>query len=358
MKRILYLIAAAALLSQAALAFAQDSGEPSEQSVLDAARSRYQQDQGSVANEPATADEPATAQDGAGAEVPYTPILLSFVPGVSLPFGYYDVSIAGGAIANLTRDVAGVEGAGVFNIARNVSGFQGAGVFNIAEGDITGFQGAGVFNIAGKVSGGQVAGLFNSADRVRGVQIGVVNVARHIDGIQLGLINIAGNGVDSLGLSWEPASDFTYVHWQAGTPALYTVAGLGAPSGDWFRSIDGFVASLGLGSRARFLGLNLDLDISAVQAIGALPFGSLDCCGDWSAWEGWSMIRPYPSVRLAAGLPLGRHLQLVGGFKADIDFDSLGGRVPEALKVGSSWRGALFDEGFTAWTKWFFGVKI
>jgi hypothetical protein len=396
MKRILYLLAAAALLSQAALAFAQDSGEPSEESVLEAARSKYQQDQSASDEVPG---------GGTEAEVPYTPILLSFVPAISIPFGYYDVSIAGGAVGNLTRDVTGAEGAGVFNLARNVSGFQGAGVFNIVEGDVKGFQGAGVFNIvngtvmgfqsagvfniagkartpfqgagvfniaeeiygfqaagvfniAGRVAGGQVAGLFNSAERVSGVQIGVVNVARHIDGIQLGLINIAGNGVDSVGLSWEPASDFVYAHWQAGTPALYTVAGLGAPSGDWFRNIDGFVVSLGLGSRTRFLGLNLDLDISAEQAIGALPYGSFDCDGDWSAWEGWSMIRPYPAVRLAAGLPLGRHLQLVGGFKADFDFDSWSGRVPESLKVGSSWRGSLFDEDFTAWTKWFFGFKI
>ncbi len=67
---------------------------------------------------------------------------------------------------------------------------------------------------------------------------------------------------------------------------------------------------------------------------------------------------PYPSVRLTAGLPIGRHFQIVAGVKADIDVDALGNRVPSALKTGSGWQGRLFDEGFTVWPKWFFGVKI
>ena len=256
-------------------------------------------------------------------------------------------------------ELVGLQSAGVFNIADGgIAGLQGAGVFNIARGGIAGFQAAGVFNIAGRVEGGQAAGVFNKADRVSGVQIGLVNVAGYIDGVQIGLVNKAGNGVDSIGVTYEPASDFAYVHWQAGAPAVYTVAGIGAPSGDWFRDGSGFVASLGLGSRARCFGLNVDLDISAEQAIGDLPYGSFDWSGDWASWGGWAMLRPYPSVRLMAGLPLGRHFQIVGGLKADIDLDSLGDRVPEALKRGSSWRGMLWGEGFTVWPKWFFGVKI
>lgn len=429
MKRFILIFAAAALLSQAATVFAQDSGEPSEQSVLEAARAKYLQDKGADAEAPQPAQAPeadtqSQEQPPASAEepavVPFAPILISFVPGISFPFGYYDAALAAGWISNMTRDISGAEGAGVFNIARDVRGFQGAGVFNltrkvlgfqsagvfnIVDSDFTGFQGAGVFNIvngafsgfqgagvfnlggkvrapfqgagvfniveeiygfqgagvfniAGKVVGGQAAGIFNSADSVVGVQIGLVNVAGHIDGVQLGLVNIAGNGVDSIGATYEPETGYAYAHWQAGTRALYTVAGLGAPSGDWFRDYSGFVASLGLGSRTRAFGFNVDFDVSAVQAIGALPYDTFDASGDWSDWEGWAMMKAYPSIRLMAGLPLGRHLQAVGGIKADIDVDALGGRVPEALKAGSSWRGSLFDLGFTAYYKWFFGVKI
>jgi hypothetical protein len=389
MKRILSIFALTALLCYVGIAFAQESGAPSERSTLDAARYKYLRDKGSDTESPN--------------EAPYTPILISFVPGISFPFGYYDTSIAAGAIASTTRDIEGAEGSGVFNISRDVRGFQGAGVFNIARDvlgfqsagvfnitrdvfgfqgagvfniagtvrapfqaagvfnivdEIDGFQGAGIFNIAGNVAGVQAAGLFNKADRVAGLQIGLVNVARHIDGLQLGLVNIAGNGVDSIGVSYEPLTGYAYAHWQAGSPALYTVAGVGAPSGDWLSDFSSFVASLGLGSRTHWFGLNLDLDVSAEQAIGTLPFKTFDCSRDWRAWEGWSMLKPYPSIRLTAGLPIGRHVQIIGGVKADIDVDALGNRVPSALKAGEGWRGSLFDGGFTVWPKWFLGVKI
>jgi hypothetical protein len=388
MKRFISIFAAAALLCQAAIVFAQDSGEPSTQTVLDAARAKYWQDK--ATDPPSDSTDATQPSEGDQFErVSYTPILISLVPGVSLPFGYYDASLVGGAIGNISRDVSGAEGAGVFNLSRDVKGFQGAGVFNIArdmlgfqsagmfnlvDGNMTGFQGsgvfnivggrvlspfqgAGVFNIAGRVAGGQFAGVFNKADRVAGVQVGLVNVAEHIDGVQLGLVNIAGNGVNSLGATYEPSTNFVFAHWQAGTPALYTLFGIGSPADRWFRDYSGFVASFGLGSRTRVWGLNIDLDVSAEQAVGALPFGSFDRAMDCGAWEGWSQIRPYPSVRLTAGLPLGRHLQIVGGIDADLDLDSLGQRVPQALK-GDSWRGSLFGEGFTAYYKWFFGVKI
>jgi hypothetical protein len=420
MKRFFFIVAAAALLCQAALVIAQESDEPSTRSVLDAARAKYWQDRSPGSSSSGSADSNADAADSQAQvrQVPYTPILVSLVPGLSLPAGYYDASIAGGMVGtlagdidgaagsgvfNLTRDVRGFETAGVFNQSRRVqgfqsagvfnivdsdlAGFQGAGVFNITNGTLTGFQGAGVFNIGGKVyapfqaagvfniarevygfqgagvfniadrvSGGQAAGVFNAAHHVSGVQIGLVNVADHIDGVQLGLINIAGNGVGSLGLTYQPSTDFVYAHLQEGTPALYTVAGLGAPAGDWGKDINGFVASLGLGSRTRLFGFTIDLDISAVQPLAGMPMSDKD----WAACDKTmeELFRPYPSVRLMAGLPLGGHLQIVGGLTADIDFDGLGSRVPQALKTADSWRGSLFGEGFDAYYKWFFGLKI
>ena len=354
MKRILSIAFAAALLGQA-VAFAQDSGEPSEKSVLDVARAKYQADQSAgQASEAQAATVPAES-------FPFTPILVSFVPGLSFPFGTYDVAAAGGMIGSLTHDVSGAECSGVFNISGDIRGAQGAGVFNIAK-EVRGFQGAGVFNIAGDVAGGQAAGIFNRAANVKGVQIGVVNIADNIDGVQIGLINIAGNGIRSLSLAYEPATSYAYATWQVGTPWLYTIASLGVPYGDWSPDWPGTVAGLGLGSRSRFLGLSIDTDLSAEAAIGGLPYGNIDWKrnrrGDCEAWEGWSMIRPYPALRIAASLPIGHHWQAFAGIKADVDVERLGDRVPEALKAGEGYRGRFLGEGFTVWPKWFFGLKM
>jgi len=104
---------------------------------------------------------------------PYTPVLLSFVPGVSIPFGYYRTSVSCAAIGAAFEASYGFAGAGVFNIYDEGYGFQGAGVFNISGERIGGFQGAGVFNIAGnEVDGFQGAGVFNIAGGpVRGAQV-------------------------------------------------------------------------------------------------------------------------------------------------------------------------------------------
>jgi len=399
MKKIIVLLAAA-LLAQAVIA-----DEPSEQSVLEAARAKYWQDQRSSndGDDAITVDVDIDVNIGDSErheDVPFTPILISFVPGVSVPFGYYDVGIAAGMIGNVARDVKGaslasvfniardvkglqcagvfniaddvkgLQAAGIFNIAEQVHGFQGAGVFNIADdvdspiqasgvfniaGNVRGSQAAGVFNIADDVSGAQAAGVFNAADRVRGVQIGIVNVAEDIDGVQIGLVNIAGNGVDSLGVLYEPQSDWFYAQWQSGAPALFSVYGIGAPASAWFEDWSEFSAFAGLGTRGRLLGVNLDLDVCAVQPIAGLP-SSREA---WETGDAWKSLAPYPSVRLTAGIPvLGRRGQFVVGLKADVDVGSPGDRVPESLRTGKSWSDAWFGERFTVWPKWYIGVKF
>jgi hypothetical protein len=407
MKRIYAMLAAAALFGQATSAFAQDANEPSLQSVLEAARAKYWHESKSGQDTQAQDSDPQAPSPGAEAsdKVPYTPVLVSVVPGISFPFGYYDASLVCGSIGTLARDVVGMEGAGVFNLSRDVRGLQeagvfnlsrdvkglqgagvfnlsekafgleGAGVFNIVDQDFTGIQGAGVFNmvrgtarglegagvfnIAGAVKGAQAAGIFNKAEEISGVQMGLINIAGRIDGVQLGLINIAGNGVDALGFEYEPQTDFLYSEWQQGTPMLYSIAYLGAPAGDWLRDFTSFVGGFGLGSRGKLLGLNLDLDLSAESAIGALQLDK-SAAKDGTKVEirGWDSLLPYPTVRLTLGLPLGKRLQIVGGCKADIDLDSLGPRVPLDLKVGNPWTGAICGEGFTVWPKWFLGLKI
>jgi hypothetical protein len=465
MKRILSVVFASALLFQAGVLFAQEASEPSEESVLNAARAKYwgSKDSGDAktapspeqkpeltakpeasapqANEPQTiapqakapqenapakeeAPEPGEAQ--ARPEVPYTPFILSFVPGVAIPFGLYNTSfafgwigvqandvtgLAGAEIFTLTRDIRGIQGAGVFNMAQRVSGIQGAGVFNIADGevfggqgagvfniargtlrgiqgaglfniagdtdlsaqgaglfniagDMHGFQGAGLFNVAGDVQGCQAAPLFNRAKNVKGVQVGLVNVAKNVDGMQLGLINIAENSVDSLGVIYEPYTDYFYAFWQGGLPSLYATLGVGAHANNWSFDYSGAVASAGLGSSTHIFKLKLDADLSAEQVLEDLPFDALASPphGNYRhgiySWKGWSMLNPFTALKITASLPIGEHWRIVGGLKADIDLHYFGDNVPESLKGGASWSGTFCGGDFTIYPKWFLGLTI
>jgi hypothetical protein len=293
MKRFFVVIALAALLGQALAA--QDSGEPSESSVLEAARSKYWGEQSTEEKGREAKAAHADSRDDEE-DVPFAPFLISFVPGLSIPFGYSDAAFSAGAIGVLTRDVYGFQTAGVFCLARDVAGFQwagvfnvsegqvggfqGAGVFNVAEGDVDGFQGAGVFNVAegsadgfqgagvfniaessktliqtagvfniagdidgfqmagvfnqaGRVEGGQIAGVVNVAGDVDGIQIGLVNIADRVDGLQLGLVNIARSpGLSSEGIFFEPETDYVYAAFQAGSRHLYSVFSAGTLRGD------------------------------------------------------------------------------------------------------------------------------
>jgi hypothetical protein len=316
----------------------------------------------------------------------FCPFIISFVPMISFPFGYYDVMFSGAAVGGMARDVHGFMGAGVFNLSRNVwgvqgagvfnisgeiHGFQGAGVFNISDdvyggqgagvfnisGDVHGFQGAGVFNMADDVDGAQAAGVFNAADRVRGVQIGLVNIADEVDGFQLGLINIARFGVNGPGASFEPQTGYVWGWWQNGSRHLYTVISLGLPASDLFNSSDRLVGSLGIGSRfGRNDDLHIDLEAVAAQEIGPDldAFGRLfwDC--DASVI---GVVSPYPELRIRAGLPMAGKLELVAGLTMDFDLEDWP-MVPDNLKTGFSWSGSCFGEGFTAYTRWFLGFKL
>ncbi|HET7838560.1 MAG TPA: hypothetical protein VFL04_02285 [Rectinemataceae bacterium] len=413
MNRIAQVFVLAALLAQAATAFSQDSGQPSEQDVLQKARDKYQagtatapaQSGQAASDQAAEAQAGPADQDHPGSGHPYSPYVLAFVPGIQFPFGVLDTSFSAGWIGALTGDVSGFQaagvfnlsgrvegfqGAGVFNISGPVDGFQGAGVFNIARGRIDGFQGAGVFNmaetaevpiqaagvfnmakrvggfqaagvfnLAEEVDGGQFAGVFNVARNVKGVQVGLVNVANEVDGVQLGLVNISRNGVDSLAFSYEPETDYVYGHWQAGTRHLYTLAGLGLPRRQWFNGEDGMVLSFGLGSRIALEAAYLDIDVSAESMVGRRLGRFLSADESEQTESAWRAVwdPAYPSIRLSLGLPLSHRVHLIGGIKMDVDLAERPG-VPADLKQGKSFSDTWFGHPFTVWPKWFFGVKF
>ena len=374
--------------------FAQESDDP----VLQKARDKYQeqlekkqpaQDADKDPQFGDSAEGSQTNRPEAASEVPYEPVLLSFVPGVSIPFGYYRTSaslaaigaifeasygFAGAGIFNIYNDGYGFQGAGVFNIAGSeINGFQGAGVFNIAGGPVRGaqlagvfniaervqggVQGAGVFNIASRVNGVQYAGVFNIADSVNGVQIGLVNITGELQGLQLGLINISNNGVDSLSYVYMPAVDTSFVYWQAGSPFLYMVVGAGAPRKDWFVRNDRLMISAGLGTRVRLGGPYIDVDVSAEQAIGSDIEALYQAVQDEDKERFLAYLNPYPSARLSLGLPLGRNLHLTGGVKVLVQLEQ-GGTVPEEQKTQDTLSAAWFELPFTAWSQWFLGCKV
>jgi len=409
----------------AASSFAQDSGEPSEESVLETARQKYQDDQKKEDQEkglePAQSQEPAAPtapakpeaesepEDVASGAV-YVPVMISFVPMVSFPFGLFDVSlsgacvgalvhdvngIAGAGVFNLTHDIRGVAGAGVFNIGHDLKGAEGAGVFNISH-DVLGVQGSGVFNIAHRVQGVQGAGVFNMAEdfrgiqasgvfniagdlsglqaapivnvakRVEGVQLGLVNVADEVEGFQLGLINIARDGVQGPGLYYEPETDWLFAYHQNGSRRLYTVVTAGAPRDDWFSSSDGAVVSAGLGTRigGRKNEGYLDIEAAACQAYRPLRDSLDQLCaarsesgGDSAFARLASSFSLYPELRVRLGMPLIGKLSLVGGFSTDIDLGDCP-NLPESRKAGYLYRDTWFGETFTAYTNWFIGFKI
>jgi hypothetical protein len=418
MKRQAISCIAAFALVFAVSAFAGDSDEPSEDSVLETARQKYQedqkkesQDQGLEPAAPAASSASEPQPDSSdGAQIFYAPFLISFVPTISFPFGLWDVSVSGACVGalvhdvngvagagvfnlandvrgvaaagvfnighdlrgaegagvfNIAHDVFGAQGAGVFNIAHRVNGFQGVGVFNMTE-DFRGVQAAGVYNIAGNLEGLQMAPIANVARRVEGVQVGLVNVADEVEGFQLGLVNIARDGVQGPGLYYEPESDWLFAYFQNGSRHLYSVLSVGAPRGDWFVSSDGAVVSAGLGTRigGRRQEAYLDIEAAACQEYKSVrdSFGEFCAAGskeeaDSSFARFASSFALYPELRVRLGLPLVGRLSLVGGFSTDFDLGDYP-NLPESRKGGAVYSGTFFGEEFAAYTRWFIGFKI
>ena len=148
---------AAALLLGSALAFAQSGTEPSESYVLDKAREAYQ---GSQAEQPQAAPAPEappapySPTAGESGTVPRYPFVFTALPGLSLPFGEFDVDVQLGLIMATARDVNGLQAASVFANARDVEWMAG-GEYRLIQvsapvqymGDSEGLEGEYVFVI-------------------------------------------------------------------------------------------------------------------------------------------------------------------------------------------------------------------
>lgn len=314
----------------------------------------------------------------------YTPIQISLVPGIALPFssnsaicvgpignisGRVDLLQAAG-VFNIASAIRGLQAAGVFNIAgENMEGIQAAGVFNIAGGNQASLQVGGVFNIASGSAGSQISGVFNIAGDTQGLQIGpVFNIAGDIDGIQVGLVNLAGkvrgiqvgllsfssNGVFDLELDWEPDTGFFRTSLETGNSFLFARYAVAAPKDELFNIWDSALVSAGLGTR---LGdpksLYLDLSVSASQAIGSDPglfVQSITWCNGHSPKE---VLAPWPTLEAGLSLKLGP-AQLTAGLRTEVSLGSAP-NLPSLRAQGWKYEDRWFGESFTAWTTWYLG---
>jgi hypothetical protein len=316
------------------------------------------------------------------------PLQVSIVPGAGLPFGSGGAAVSIGLIGaindsidfiqlsslfNVAGEARGLQAAGVFNIAsRRLDGIQLGGVFNIGNIVLTPMQGAGVFNIAHNLIGFQAAGLFNIADTVygvqaaslfnvakdlRGLQVGLVNVADRVDGIQIGLLNFSSNGIGDLGFVWTRADGYLNASWKTGRNGLYFVYGAGTPMGSGFADPDRLLLNAGIGSRmGSSRAPHIDVDLRAEQYIGPDHIRFRDGILHRNGLTPLDVIRPYPSVNLCIGIPIGP-LTLIGGAKIDVDL-AAAPWMPESLRRGLPYTNTWFGAGFTTWTKFFFGLSI
>jgi hypothetical protein len=381
MKRIVFSVLAAALCATSGV-WAQTSDEPSEDYVLQQARDRYadqsETDTVEIQNSNTTTfntpggsvtiittrnQKPPTDRN----ELPYTPFVLSFVPGISLPWGMYDTSFAFGYIGNLVGDVNGAQASGVFNIAAGeINGLQSAGVFNIT-GSVNGVQSAGIFNIADTVNGVQAAGLFNIAGQVTGAMIGLVNVADELDGVAIGLINIIGNGIHDLSVDYQYNTNTVYTTYRSGTPFLYASFYAGQAADELFSSSDTLTIGTGLGHRFRVLFLTADVELCAEMPVDTTSMAAVKDLSSSEAqhasWEEFTNALPpvFGSIRASFGFGQRRGFGAYLGVKTDFEVYGTS-TVPERLRKSSgdddSYRWQAFGTDFEFWPKIFIGLKF
>ncbi len=359
----------------------------------------YKSDTTVVTVEVTKSPRDSSDDDPSGDEYPYFPFVVSFVPGLSIPFGTYDTSMAYGAIGSLVGSLHGIQGAGVFcladgpvrgfqgagvfNIAEGLDGFQGAGVFNIAE-DVHGFQGAGVFNIADDVEGVQTAGVFNIADRMdgfqaagvinvndkgSGVMLGLINVSDEFDGVAIGLLNFIGNGVNDLGIDYQFASDTAYATLRSGTRALYASVFAGLPAADLARSAERLTVGAGLGHRFRVLFMSLDAELGTESSFDPVALNALASylrTGDEGAFAGLApcsdpFARTFGFLRLSLGFGERRGFGPYAGIKTDFAVKGSGavpGHLRSAFGAAAPYELGLFGYTLEFWPKWFVGIQF
>jgi hypothetical protein len=284
-------------------------------------------------------------------ETPYSPVLFSFSPGLSIPWGGpYRTNLAlgvigvdsadvfglsfGGLFSTVKGDLSGVQFAGISSVATGAAlGWQGSGVVSVAQDmwgaqtagvvcsarDVRGLQLSGVINSAKDVWGAQVSGLVNSARVVRGTQIGLINLSESMYGIPIGLFSYTKNGIRDVGLYFDSyGRDYAFV--TTGTNNFYVFAyDIIRQNGGWNRpSLDDF--GLGAGYRIIERPLRLDVDLSA----RLYPTGYASFTNAYGATFKVVDGLVLPMARCTLALPLGKRFELFCGITVDTIVDGFG----------------------------------
>lgn len=237
-------------------------------------------------------------------ETDWTPLLVSFVPGVEFPLDpSEDVNCSlgllmskdrhvrgfqlSGIIAAATGNVEGVQAAGFVNtiaggfegvqasgfigvagdyetresegvqasgflgiLFGDLKGAQASGYVNVATSEITGVQIAGFVNVStGHIKGVQAAGLLNVANTIEGAQIGLINVAKRNDGYPIGLLNFIKDGVMDVAF-YVDSNSFFWMQYQGGTNKFYTTFFIGGET-EWSATHDSETVHMGYGVGVR-----------------------------------------------------------------------------------------------------------
>ena len=271
----------------------------------------------------------------------------------------------GAGVFNVAEDsVSGFQGAGVFNVTGgSVHGFQGAGVLNVAAAGVNGIQAAGVLNTAGMVNGGQI-GLINVGGTVNGLQIGLINLSRNMNGFPLGLVNLSGNGLHDPSV-WSDDTGFTYLGFQLGAGAFYSMFFGGGPYQDPASALS---LGFGLGVHLDFGRFFVDLDASAKSLGSGVDLGAAfqDTIADFSdigrlfETRGATPVGMYPMARITAGFNLFNRVAVIGGM-------ALEGHVPgfteksQYFHAGDPWVINAPETGTAAvelYPRWYIGFRI
>ncbi len=164
-------------------------------------------------------------------------------------------------------------------------------------------------------------------------------------------------GVFSLSVSWEPQSGYFRNTLLLGIPSIYFIYSIATPQDELFKVFDNTILSAGLGTRiGNTRGLYADFSASASQAIGPdlkRFFNALTFSG---GLEPGDILALWPALDASLSLNLGA-IRLSCGLRSDIYLASAP-NLPAGLTKGFAYSDTWFGESFTAWTRWYIGLRF
>ena len=164
-------------------------------------------------------------------------------------------------------------------------------------------------------------------------------------------------GVFGLAVSWEPQTGYFRNTFLLGIPSIYTIYSIAAPQDELFKVFDNTILSTGLGTRiGNSRGFYADFSASASQAIGPDPKRFL---GAWTFSGGLTpcdVLAPWPTFDASLSLNLDV-IRLTCGLRSDIYLTSVP-NLPAGLAKGFAYSDTWFGESFTAWTRWYIGLRF